>query len=495
MFQELKFQFSTAILTILTLAAGVSAFINFQQQNRFQLARRRSDLGGARGRGRSALRQSGGPGANGGIHVGDHLLSIEGVPIKQATDVTKVLVRIGPWSKAQYQVNSRGVEVTPTLVIAAAPMDRAVMYQYLVGAAYLLIGLFVYFRRGSAHKAQHFYILCLTSFIFFSFHYTGHLDSFDKIIYFGNLLAGLIAPTVFLHFCLTFPEPRPWIARPARMALLYVPAAVFFLVYIGFTSGAMSIAVPLIELRWMLDRVWMVFATLPYLIGGFALQAEYHRTEDTITRQQLKWLRNGAFCGILPFALLYVLPYVLGAVPNSYMKMSVLSVMLVPLTLAYAIVRYRLMDVDIIFRRGYAYTLATVCVLAAFYGIVFGVGQSGQPELQGPGEYRPDDRDADHGIPVPADPQLDSGAAGQALLPGPLRLPAHAGGVRPRTGLGDRSGRDAGQRRRPPAGDAADQAPGLPAGRGLGGRAALPPQEGDGVELRGSTRLPPRTWT
>ena len=39
--------------------------------------------------------------------------------------------------------------------------------------------------------------------------------------------------------------------------------------------------------------------------------------------------------------------------------------MLIPLTLAYAIVRYRLMDVDIIFRRGYAYTLATLCVLAA----------------------------------------------------------------------------------------------------------------------------------
>ena len=48
--------------------------------------------------------------------------------------------------------------------------------------------------------------------------------------------------------------------------------------------------------------------------------------------------------------------------------------MLIPLTLAYAIVRYRLMDVDIIFRRGYAYTLATLCVLAAFYGIVFSLG-------------------------------------------------------------------------------------------------------------------------
>jgi signal transduction histidine kinase len=56
------------------------------------------------------------------------------------------------------------------------------------------------------------------------------------------------------------------------------------------------------------------------------------------------------------------------------MKMSVLSVMLIPLTLAYAIVRYRLMDVDIIFRRGYAYTLATLCVLAGFYAIVFSLG-------------------------------------------------------------------------------------------------------------------------
>jgi signal transduction histidine kinase len=56
------------------------------------------------------------------------------------------------------------------------------------------------------------------------------------------------------------------------------------------------------------------------------------------------------------------------------MKMSVLSVMLIPLTLAYAIVRYRLMDVDIIFRRGYAYTLATLCVMAGFYAIVLSLG-------------------------------------------------------------------------------------------------------------------------
>ena len=37
MFQELKFQLSTAILTVITLAAGVAAFINFEAQLSFRL--------------------------------------------------------------------------------------------------------------------------------------------------------------------------------------------------------------------------------------------------------------------------------------------------------------------------------------------------------------------------------------------------------------------------------------------------------------------------
>jgi signal transduction histidine kinase len=374
MLQELKFQLSTAILTILTLAAGVSAFINFQQQNHFRLPEDGVIWVDRQGSVEALYVKPASPGQNAGIHRADRLMDIDGVKIEQATDVARVLVRIGAWSRAKYRVQSRGVELTATLVVAEQPLDRAILYQYAVGTAYLIIGLFVYFRRGSAQKARHFYVLCLASFVSLCFHYTGQFSNLDKVIYFGNLVAGLLAPTVFLHFCLAFPEPRPWFRGTARAILLYVPAALMFLVFVAFSSGAMKISVPLLELRWMLDRAWMVAWTLPYLMGALVLSAEYNRTEDMVVRQQLKWLRNGAFCGILPFAAFYVLPYVLGALPNSYMKMSVLSVVLIPLTLAYAIVRYRLMDVDIIFRRGYAYTLATLCVLAGFYAIVFSLG-------------------------------------------------------------------------------------------------------------------------
>ena len=87
--------------------------------------------------------------------------------------------------------------------------------------------------------------------------------------------------------------------------------------------------------------------------------------------------RSGAFVGIIPFTVLYVIPYIAGVTPSHGMNLAVLSLPFIPLTWAYAILRYRLMDVDIIFQEGYAYTLATVCILAIFYGLIFSVSKTG----------------------------------------------------------------------------------------------------------------------
>src|SRR5207302_1280391 len=131
------------------------------------------------------------------IYEGDWLTEINGVEIENALDVPKVLAGLGAWRTSSYVVVRNGVEVTiKNMIVAEVPFDRAVMYQYAVGFTYLIIGLFVYFRRGSAQKAQHFYIFCLASFVYFCFHYTGKLNTFDKVIYYGNVVAGLLAPTL-----------------------------------------------------------------------------------------------------------------------------------------------------------------------------------------------------------------------------------------------------------------------------------------------------------
>jgi two-component system, NtrC family, sensor kinase len=137
------------------------------------------------------------------------------------------------------------------------------------------------------------------------------------------------------------------------------------------TKGMLHVAVSSIEINWFLDRLWVLYLTGVYLTGAVLLWFKTSDADDPLVGRQLKYVRNGALFGVVPFTLIYALPYVFGALPGHYEKMAVLSLILIPVTWAYAILRYRLMDVDIIFQQGYVYTLATLVVLGIFYGLIF----------------------------------------------------------------------------------------------------------------------------
>ena len=373
--RELRRQFAGALLVIMTVGAVVCASINFQQQRRFRLPDDGVTWMERDGRVVALHVVEDGPAARRGLRAGDRVLQINGNVVARATDVSRILVGTGAWNPAKYSLERGGLPFQATVVVGEAPPEPALFYQYLVGLAYLAIGLFVYFRRGNAAMATHFYVLCLASFVLSTFHYTGKLNNFDKVMYWGNVGAGLLAPALFLHFCLAFPGDRRRSLGRLRAAGLYAPAALLVAVFLGVASGSLRVAVPPIELRWLLDRVWLLTLAVFYVAGGAVLALRHKRAEDSIVRQQLKWLRNGALFGVLPFVLVYVLPYSLGVVPGPYMNMAVLSLGLVPLTWAYAVLRYRLMDVDVIFQQGYVYTLATLSILGLFYGLIFSLGK------------------------------------------------------------------------------------------------------------------------
>ncbi len=391
--KELKSQFTAALLVVLTVTAIICAGINYQQQQMYPLPDDGvtwMDVVDASNPVRSIRVtarhvQSGGPGDLAGIKVGDVLLRISpventpGVEIRQSLEVAQMLRRAGVWGKATYTLDRLGadrdgLEISAKVYISDANRDRALFYQYLVGAAYLAIGLFIFFRRNQAAKALHFYLLCLVSFVLHTFHYTGKLNGFDTAIYLGNVAAGLLAPAMFLHFCLTFPEPRRlWGMR--QMISVYLPAVSLIVLQTGVAMGVVRTALPLLELNWVLDRLWLLIFCVSYLAGTVLLHLSFRRADDPIVRQQLKWLRNGALAGVLPFAIFYAGPFVWGSVPTAAMRLSVLFLAFIPLTWAYAILRYRLMDVDIIFQQGYVYVLATLSVLGIVGIMVFALSR------------------------------------------------------------------------------------------------------------------------
>jgi len=90
-----------------------------------------------------------------------------------------------------------------------------------------------------------------------------------------------------------------------------------------------------------------------------------------VLRQQLKWLWRGALLAVVPFTLFYAIPFLFDVrIPSLLTKLAGLSLVFLPLTFAWAIVRYRLMDTDLIFKRGVAYTLATALILGGYFGII-----------------------------------------------------------------------------------------------------------------------------
>ncbi|MFZ0431412.1 MAG: ATP-binding protein, partial [Candidatus Acidiferrales bacterium] len=226
--------------------------------------------------------------------------------------------------------------------------------------------------RWSAPRAVHFYVFCLVSFVLYSFHYSGKLNSFDQTIYWGNVVAWLLQPALLVHFALVFPERRG-VLWPKLVAVYSFPAALFAL-HAFVASGTLDF-MPSIGNRNRLDSMELLYLGVYFLTAAGIFLASYFRAPSGVLRQQLKWVTAGTFAGILPFFLFYILPLIAGSVPAPWMKFSVFSLALIPLCFGYAIIRYRLMDVDIIFKRGLAYTFATAGIVAIYFSAVALIGE------------------------------------------------------------------------------------------------------------------------
>ncbi|HXO06340.1 MAG TPA: ATP-binding protein [Candidatus Sulfotelmatobacter sp.] len=371
---SLRMRLGAVLLALLTLSAVVFALLNFQQRSRFVLP----DDGVTwmdTPQGVVAWHVvADSPAARAGIKQSDTVESVRGVPIRTATDVTRVLFHVGPWAEVHYQMR-RGDAAFETRLVTAPQDNSSSIENYLriTALLYLFIGLFIFVRRWNAPRAIHFYIFCLSSFVLYSFHYTGKLNSFDQTIYWANVVALLLQPALLVHFALVFPERRGTLWP--KLGATYALPALLLTLHIFIASGTLNF-LPAFSTRYWLDKVEQANLGIYFLVAATIFLFSYRRAPSGVLRQQLKWVTGGTFAGSMPFLVFYIVPYVLGVVPASWMKLSVFSLALIPLCFGYAIIRYRLMDVDIIFKRGLAYTFATAAVVGIYFAGIALIGET-----------------------------------------------------------------------------------------------------------------------
>ena len=363
------------LLAVLTLAAVGLAIGNLLQESSFEVPTDGVPWTETVGGLRASRVPADTPADRAGIRKGDILTAVDDTPALQIAAQQRALFRTGVWQHATYSIlrptEVPGHSAQLEINVILAPADRSDnQVLRLLALVYLAIGVYVLLRRWTAPQSTHFFIFCLTSFVLYGFKYTGQFDGLDTTILIGNILAIALQPALFLHFALSFSGGRER-QRGGLWTLLYVCL---------YVPGAVLVNLRFLSLfRWQLtaqlqhrlDQIDYAYLAAYYVLAAAVFWVRYRSAVQPLQRQQLKWLSRGTLLTVLPFTALYVIPFLANVnVPGVLSKVAVLFLLLLPLTFSWAIIRFRLMDVDLIFKRGVAYTLATAALVGVYFGIV-----------------------------------------------------------------------------------------------------------------------------
>ena len=315
------------------------------------------------------------PSPRDGIQAKGLLPIVNYIAIAQVADLERILNRTGSYGKANYAITRQGEALDTPVVVIPEPLDRSLFqFQRVIGLTYLAIGIYVLFRRWTAPRATHFYLFCLVSFALYALKYTGMLvdpgwqGRLDWSVFWVNVLAESLQPALFLHFALSFPEERVKNVRRRRwlLPLVYAPGAGL----LGLWLWAIETRQATGLLKHSLDRTGTAYEALFYVLAALLFLRSYSQANTPLQRQQLKWLTRGTLLAVGPFTLYAIFFLFDQPIPSLFANLAGLSMVFLPLTFSWAIIRYRLMDTDLIFKRGVAYTLATALLLGAYFGII-----------------------------------------------------------------------------------------------------------------------------
>jgi two-component system, NtrC family, sensor kinase len=315
------------------------------------------------------------PAARAGVQEGDVLSAIDRRAVVTLGDVVETFHAASRGDAARYTIVRFRTLETFDVELAPLPTGSLPLYYSLaaVGIFSLLVGAAVRLRRPEHQATLHFFWLSIAFFGMLAFSFSGRLDTLDTVFYWADVVAMLLLPPLFVHFALMFPErPDAWARTETGrtlIPLLYVPALLLGGARVASMMQASGYGGVLTGVLEFLERLELLYLVGSLVLGLCIMMRALTRVRSVTSRRQLRWIVWGTALGSLPMTAGYGIPFVVGlpAIPGAEWTAVLLG--LVPLAFASAIVRYRLMDVEVIIKRTLVYA-AAVAAIAAIYGVI-----------------------------------------------------------------------------------------------------------------------------
>ena len=303
------------------------------------------------------------------------VLAVDGRPVAASRDVYSDVARLPAGTRFAYTIEKGGQ--TTTLELASRIWtwsDWTQVYGVFLffSLCSLASGIVVGFLQPATRQARVFVLQAFVAGAYAASAPFLHWPS-GPLLGWICLAFEALFPATFIHLALVFPQERPHLRR----IWLVLPYAVSVLLFVATVRGFAADPPGLESLHWTYRYT---AASVVFFIGSLLLAAR--TTADVKARLRVRAILPGLIVGTTVMAVLFLdnaleggsLPIQAGLPLSVFFYASV----------AYAIAKHDLFDVDRVVRQALEYALATVLVLLAYAAFIaapglLGIGRSGYP--------------------------------------------------------------------------------------------------------------------
>ncbi len=312
-------------------------------------------------------------GADSPLRSGDHIESLDGIAVANFPELEFLCDgrRIG--DRVRVGIRRGGTVTAVDALLAPNYSARYILIQVLVGSLYFFLGVYVFARRPGEKAALlfHWNSIAIAAIIMTTWgNYAVAPPGAGQMIRALFSAAYALTPAIFLHFCLTFPVE--WKGDLRRAVPWMYGAALLLACALGisFVAATTPPSLPRFGTFETLYDVCRLFFAVGMFSGLAVLLLARRRAWSASERKKHRWILFGLTIATAGYLLLWQIPQLAGIGEFAQEDFIVLISGAAPVTIAIAIVRHRIFDIDLLITRGTVYSAVAAILLLVYAGII-----------------------------------------------------------------------------------------------------------------------------